>query len=86
MVDPQRFSLKALPQQSGVLTAFPPRSKKVRAVQSPATMWKRCENAVQSHKMPCGGVDFEHAQNKRRGLAFAKVLDRGRCGNAVGVF
>jgi len=22
--------------------------------------------------MPCGGVYFEHAQNKRRGLAFAQ--------------
>jgi len=25
---------------------------------------------VQSPRTPCGGVYFEHAQNKRRGLAF----------------
>jgi len=42
----------------------------VRAVQTPATLWKRCGNAVQSPRTPCGGVCFEHAQNKRRGLAF----------------
>jgi len=41
-------------------------------VQMPATPWKRCRNAVQSPRMPCGGVYFEHAQNKRRGLAFAQ--------------
>jgi len=41
--------------------------------------------------MPCGGVYFEHAQNKRRGLAFAQrfrqhavgtlwgLLERRRC-------
>jgi len=44
----------------------------VRAVQTPATPWKRCGNAVQSSRTPCGGVYFEHAQNKRRGLAFAQ--------------
>jgi len=27
---------------------------------------------VQSPRTPCGGVYFEHAQNKRRGLAFAQ--------------
>jgi len=27
---------------------------------------------VQSPRTPCGGVCFEHAQNKRRGLAFAQ--------------
>jgi len=43
-----------------------------RAVQSPATLWKRREDAVQSPRTPCGGVYFEHAQNKRRGLAFAQ--------------
>jgi len=42
----------------------------VRAVQTPATPCKRCANAVQSHRTPCGGVYFKHAQNKRRGLAF----------------
>jgi len=31
---------------------------------------QRCANAVQSPRTPCGGVYFEHAQNKRRGLAF----------------
>jgi len=42
----------------------------VRAVQTPATLCKRCGNAEQSPRTPCGGVYFEHAQNKRRGLAF----------------
>jgi len=32
---------------------------------------RRCEDAVQSHRTPCGGVYFEHARNQRRGLAFA---------------
>jgi len=27
---------------------------------------------VQSPRTPCGGVYFEHAQNKRRGLAFSQ--------------
>jgi len=31
---------------------------------------QRCGNDVQSPRTPCGGVYFEHAQNKRRGLAF----------------
>jgi len=44
----------------------------VRAVQTPATLCKRCGNAVQSPRTPCGGVYFEHAQNKRRGLAFPR--------------
>jgi len=44
----------------------------VRAVQTPATLWKRRGNAVQSPSTPFGGVYFEHARNKRRGLAFAK--------------
>jgi len=51
----------------------------VRAVQTPATLCKRCANAVQSPRTQCGGVYFEHAQNKRRGLAFAlynKLNDR----------
>jgi len=39
-------------------------------VQTPATLCKRCGNAVPSPRTPCGGVYFEHAQNKRRGLAF----------------
>jgi len=39
-------------------------------VQTPATLCKRCDNAVQLPTTPCGGVYFEHAQNKRRGLAF----------------
>jgi len=34
------------------------------------TLWKRRGNAVQSIRTPCGSVYFEHAQNKRRGLAF----------------
>jgi len=63
----------------------------VRAVQTPATLCKRCGNAVQSPKTPCGGVYFEHAQNKRRGLAFPQRVRQHavatlwqRCGNAVG--
>jgi len=44
----------------------------VRAVQTPATLCKHCRNAVQSSRTPCGGVYCEHAQNKRRGLAFPK--------------
>jgi len=44
----------------------------VRAVQTPATLCNRCGNAVQSPRMPCGGVYFEHAQNNRRGLAFPR--------------
>jgi len=68
-------NLKPLSHQSGVLTAFPQRLKRlhnaeVRAVQTPSTLCKRCANAVQSPRTPCGGVYFEHAQNKRRGLAF----------------
>jgi len=39
-------------------------------VQTPASLWKRCGNAVQLPRTPCGGVYFEHAQNKRRSLAF----------------
>ena len=27
-------------------------------------------NAVQTPRTPCGGIYFEHAQNKRHGLAF----------------
>jgi len=65
--------------QCGVLTAFPQSFKKlqiaeVRAVQTPATLWKRYGNAVQSPKTPCRGVYFKHAQNKRCGLAFAQPV------------
>jgi len=41
----------------------------VRAVQTPATLCKHRGHAVQSSRTPCGGVYFEHAQNKRCGLA-----------------
>jgi len=41
----------------------------VHAVQTPATLWKRY---MQSPRTSCSSVYFEHAQNKRRGLAFAK--------------
>jgi len=44
---------------------------------TPEHQWKRCEDAVQSPKTPYGGVYFLHAQNKRRGLAFAQ-RDRQR--------
>jgi len=54
-----------------VPTAFKKlQNAEVRAVQTPATLCKRCGSAVQSPRTPCGGVYFEHAQNKRRGLAF----------------
>ena len=33
-----------------------------------------CENTVQSPRMPCGGVYYEHAQNKRRSMAFAQSV------------
>ena len=39
-------------------------------MQTTAMLWKRCGNAVQSPRTPCSGVYFEHAKNKRRGLAF----------------
>jgi len=45
---------------------------------TPEHLWKRCEDAVQSHRRtPYGGVYFVHAQNKRRGLALAQ-RDRQR--------
>ena len=58
--------LKPLSHQSGVLTAFPQRLKKLQnaevcAMLMPATLCKRCGNAVQSPRTPCGGVYFEHA-------------------------
>ena len=37
---------------------------------------------MQSPKTPCGGVYFQHAQNKRRGLAFVHRV-RKRSGDAV---
>jgi len=46
----------------------------VRAVQTPTTLSKRCANAVQSPRTPCGGVYFGHAQNKRRGLALPQLV------------
>jgi len=49
-------------------------------VQSPITLWKRCDDAVQSHRTPFGGVYLEHAQNKRRGLAFAKRVKQRAVG------
>ena len=77
--------VKPLSHQSGVLTAFPQRLKKlqnaeVRAVQTPATLCRRCGDAVQSPRTPCGGVYFEHAQNKRHGLAFPQRVRQQRCG------
>ena len=39
-------------------------------MQTPATLCKCRGNAVQSPRTPCGGVYFQHAQNKRSGLAF----------------
>ena len=39
-----------------------------------AMLWKRCEDTLQSPRTSCSGVYFKHAQNKRRGLAFAKRI------------
>jgi len=69
--------------QSGVLTALSQRFKKlnvaeVRTVQSSTTLCARCVGAVQSPATLCarcvGAVQSPrtHAQNKRRGLAFAQ--------------
>jgi len=33
---------------------------------------QRFGNALQSPRTSCGGIYFEHAQNKRRGLAFPR--------------
>ena len=66
------FDRKPLSHQSGVLTAF----KKCRTPRCAlCKRQQRCVNAVQSPRTPYGGVYFEHAQNKRRGLAFPSVLD-----------
>jgi len=71
-----------------VPTAFKKlQNAEVRAVQTPATPYKRCANAVHLPRTPCGGVYFEHAQNKRRGLAFPQRVRQHlwqRCGNALG--
>jgi len=79
--------LKPMSHQSGVLTAFPQRLKKllfaeVRAVQTPATLCKRYGNAVQSPRTPCRGVYFKHTQNKRRGLAFAQRVRQHAVGSS----
>jgi len=67
--------VEPLSHQSGVLTAFTQRLKQLqnaemRAVQTLTKPCKRRGNAVHTHRTPCGGVYFEHAQYKRRGLAF----------------
>jgi len=59
---------KPLSHQSGVFTAFKKFAE--RRVARCAKRKLRCANAVQSHRTPCGGVYFEHAQNKRLGVAF----------------
>jgi len=64
--------------------------------KSAACRGARCANAgkaVQSPRTPCGGVYFEHAQNKRRGLTFAQRVRQhavgyprvlwARCGRAA---
>jgi len=63
------WRLKPLSHLSGVLTPYSVHSVKKNSERRGA----RCanaSNAVQSPKTPYGGVYFEHAQNKRRGLAF----------------
>ena len=63
-----------------VPTAFKKlQNAEVRTVQTSATLCKRCGNAVQSPRTPYGGFYFEHAQNKRHGLAFPQRV-RQRCG------
>jgi len=65
------YFIKPLSHQSGVLTAFKEiAERRGAAVETPATLCKRCGNAVQSPRTPCSGVYFVHAKNKRRGLAF----------------
>jgi len=61
-------------------------------VQSPPMLCVRFMHAVQSPRTPCSGVCFEHAQNKRRGLAFAQCVRQrsvatpwGLLGHVVGV-
>jgi len=49
-------------------------------VQSPATLWKRFEDAVESPRTPFGGVYFEHAQNKHSGLALAQRVSQRAMG------
>jgi len=71
MLHSSSSKFKALPHHNGDLTAFPQRYKylqiaQVTAVQSPATLLKRCEDAVQSPRTPRGGVYFEHAQRQDR--------------------
>ena len=68
-------NVKPLSHQSGVLTAFPQRFKKSRTPRCAlCKRQQRCANAVQSPRTPCGGVYFEHDQNKRRGLAFPQCV------------
>ena len=54
----------------------------VRAVQTLTTLCKRCGNAVQSPRTQFGGVYFEHAQNKRRGLAFPQRVRQHAVGSS----
>jgi len=64
--------LKPLSHQSGVLTEFPQRLKNAgaRCANASNAVQTLHGNAMQSPRTPCIGVYFEHAQNKRRGLAF----------------
>jgi len=58
-------------------------------VQTPATLWKRCGNAVQSHRTPCGAFILSMLKNAAasRLLAVAtlwRLLERR--GRVVGVY
>jgi len=53
--------------------AFPQRLKKCRTPRCAlCKRQQRYGNAVPSARTPCGGVYFEHAQNKRHCLVFAQ--------------
>jgi len=59
--------VKPLSHHSGVLTEF---SQRLENAERRCARCANASNAVQSPRTPCGGVYFEHAQTKRRGLAF----------------
>jgi len=68
--------LKPLSHQSGVLTAL----KKI--AEHRGARCANASNAVQSPRTPCGGVYFEHAQNKRCGLAFPQRVRQHAVGSS----
>jgi len=58
----------------------------VRALQSHATVLKRCEDAVQWPRTPCGGIHLNLLKINAEAWCLHSVLDSAlwaRCGNAV---